>query len=99
MKKIYNFFRLWIQLGDFSEAWQDAKMITDFKFQEEMKALNIELDSTLMNTDNMPCHFDHNGECLICDCWPPSCAYLRMLNKDYRWESKEELEKMFKDHI
>jgi len=23
------------------------------------------------------------------------CAYMRMINKDYRWESKEELEEMF----
>ena len=44
-----------------------------------------------------PCYFDHNGECLICDCWPSDCAYIRMINKDYKWESKEELEKMFKD--
>ena len=43
-----------------------------------------------------PCEFDHNGECLICDCWPSDCAYDRMLNKDYKWESKEELDKMFK---
>lgn len=44
-----------------------------------------------------PCKFDHNGECLICDCWPSECAYDRMLNKDYKYESKEELEEMFKD--
>jgi hypothetical protein len=45
--------------------------------------------------ENAPCRFDHNGECLICDCWPSDCAYIRMINKDYRWESKEELEEMF----
>ena len=44
-----------------------------------------------------PCKFDHNGECLICDCWISECAYDRMLNKDYKYESKEELEEMFKD--
>jgi hypothetical protein len=42
-----------------------------------------------------PCDFDHNGECLICDSWPSDCAYKRYLNRDYKWESKEELEKMF----
>lgn len=42
-----------------------------------------------------PCNFDHNGECLICDCWASDCAYDRMINKDYKWESKEELEDMF----
>ena len=46
----------------------------------------------------IPCHFDHNGECLICDCWPEKCAYDRFLNEDYKWETKEELEEMFKDY-
>jgi hypothetical protein len=22
-----------------------------------------------------PCNFDHNGECLICDCWPIDCIF------------------------
>jgi hypothetical protein len=42
-----------------------------------------------------PCKFDHNGECLICDCWSQDCAYIRLINQDYCWESKDELEKMF----
>ena len=45
-----------------------------------------------------PCDFDHNGECLICDCWPSDCAYKRYINGDYKYESKEELEKMFKNY-
>ena len=44
------------------------------------------------------CDFDHNGECLICDCWPSNCAYKRYISGDYKYESKEELEKMFKDY-
>ena len=47
---------------------------------------------------DLPCNFDHNGECLICDCWPENCAYDRFLNGDYKWETKEELEEMFKDY-
>jgi hypothetical protein len=43
-----------------------------------------------------PCNPDHNGECLICDCWLDNCAYGRYLNQDYTYETKEELEKMFK---
>ena len=46
--------------------------------------------------DGIPCQLDHNGECLICDCWISDCAYDRYLKKDYKWETKEELEKMFK---
>jgi hypothetical protein len=47
---------------------------------------------------NKPCTFDHNSECLICDYWPGDCAYERYLKSDYTYETKEELEKMFKDH-
>ena len=47
--------------------------------------------------DGVPCQLDHNGECLICDCWISDCAYDRYLKKDYKWETKEELEEMFKD--
>ena len=43
-----------------------------------------------------PCNLDHNGECLICDCWISNCAYLRYLKGDYEFETKEELEQMFK---
>lgn len=53
----------------------------------------------MKSSEKVPCNFDHNGECLICDCWPSECAYMRMLNKDYKYESKEELEDMFKDII
>jgi hypothetical protein len=45
----------------------------------------------------IPCNFDHNGECLVCDCSPSDCAYKRLLEKDYKWETKEQLEEMFKD--
>lgn len=44
---------------------------------------------------NPPCKPDHNGECLICDCWISECAYVRYLNKDYKWETEEELKEMF----
>lgn len=47
-----------------------------------------------------PCDFDHNGECFICDCWPSDCAWNRLvIYQDYKWESKEQLLKMFQDWI
>lgn len=46
----------------------------------------------------MPCDMDHNGECLVCDCDFLQCAYIRYLKGDYKWETKEELEKMFKEY-
>lgn len=51
-----------------------------------------------MQPVKQPCDFDHNGECLICDCWHSDCAYMRYLKKDYKWETKEELEEMFKNY-
>lgn len=46
-----------------------------------------------MNTKR-PCKFDHNYECLICDCWASDCAYNRYLNDD-KYEPLEESVKMF----
>lgn len=45
-----------------------------------------------------PCDLDHNGECLVCDCWPTDCAFHRWLNKDCMWETEEEMDNMFKDY-
>ena len=42
-----------------------------------------------------PCRFDHNGECLICDCWMSDCAYQRWKKRDWKWESQRELNEMF----
>ena len=42
----------------------------------------------------LPCNFDHNGECTVCDCWITDCAYARYLNEDYTYETKEQLEEM-----
>jgi hypothetical protein len=53
----------------------------------------------MINTMTSPCNFDHNGECLVCDCWPSDCAYQRLLKQDYSWETKEQLEAMFKKYI
>lgn len=48
--------------------------------------------------NKLPCDFDHNGECWICDCWADECAFSRWKNKDYRYESEEELNEMFKEY-
>ena len=45
-----------------------------------------------------PCNPDHNGECLVCDCWPTDCAVYRWVKGDYKWETEEELDEMFKDY-
>lgn len=43
IKLIIDFFRLWIHWGDRKEAWQDAKMINDITFQEEMEEFDTDL--------------------------------------------------------
>ena len=43
----------------------------------------------------LPCRFDNNGECLVCDCWPSGCAWRRLWAGDFRWESLDQLLKMF----
>ena len=67
---------------------QREKFLADMMKEDE--ALGLYLDQA-------PCKFDHNGECVICDCWPDACAYQRLMKGDYSLESKEELEEMFKN--
>lgn len=47
----------------------------------------------------LPCKFDHNGECLICDCSPSACGWMRLWTGDWRYEPFEELLALFKDHL
>jgi hypothetical protein len=46
-----------------------------------------------------PCNPDHNGECLVCDCWLTECALDRLLAGDFKYETLEELLIMFKNHL
>lgn len=39
----------------------------------------------------LPCKLDHNGECLICDCWLSNCAWIRLQQKDFNLETEKEL--------
>ena len=34
------------------------------------------------NIFQLPCNPDHNGECLVCDCWLSDCQFLNKENKD-----------------
>lgn len=47
----------------------------------------------------LPCNPDHNGECLVCDCWLSECALLRLRAGDFKWESLAELLEMYKDYL
>lgn len=73
----------------FGDKW--AAIYPFFPWSHRMKLLK--------DTEIKPCNFDHNGECLICNCWVDYCAWDRYLNKNYDYEQKQELEIMFKDKI
>ena len=51
----------------------------------KLKFSKIQKDSEIVD---VPCNFDHNGECLICDCTLDYCAYQRYLIKDYKYETR-----------
>jgi uncharacterized phage protein (TIGR01671 family) len=34
------------------------------------------------NIFQLPCNPDHNGECLVCDCWLSDCPFLKKENKE-----------------
>lgn len=54
-------------------------------------------DKDFYKHSKFPCNPDHNGECLVCDCTLDLCAYDRYKNQDYTYETKEQLEEMFKN--
>jgi hypothetical protein len=51
MRRIYDFFRLWIIWKDAKEAWQDSKTINDKEFRSEIRNLDIRLEEFL---DSIP---------------------------------------------
>ena len=42
---------------------------------------------------------DHNGECLVCDCWLRDCGWHRLWTGDFSQDSFLELLETFKDHL
>lgn len=84
----------------FPEYVRAAVPVLTKKEREKLLANMMKGDVELgIYSDQAPCKFDHNGECLICDAWPDACAHQRYLKGDYSIESKEELEKMFNGKV
>lgn len=46
-----------------------------------------------------PCKPDHNGECLVCDCWLNNCALDRLRTGNFEYETLDELLNMFNDYL
>jgi hypothetical protein len=42
------------------------------------------------NIFQLPCNFDHNGECLVCDCWLSDCPFLK------KEKTEDDLQKLVK---
>jgi uncharacterized phage protein (TIGR01671 family) len=42
----------------------------------------MKLFEVVGNIFQLPCNPDHNGECLVCDCWLSDCQFLNKENKD-----------------
>lgn len=57
------------------------------------------MENTETPENNQPCQIDHNGECLICDCWLVDCAFERFKKQDFKYETPEQLSKMFKNYL
>ena len=41
----------------------------------------MKLFEVVGNIFQLPCNPDHNGECLVCDCWLSDCEFLNKENK------------------
>jgi hypothetical protein len=88
----------WIELNYIRDRTnvQQVNSFGNFDWKEDCeKAIKGQLEEKEIVEDNPPCDFDHNGECLICDCDVIDCAWVRWKTQDYKWESKEELDKIF----
>ena len=87
----------WGQLGWVTLIFTALSIVRSYVLR---RLFNKKIDKTYKKykTKGIPCDLDHNGECLVCDCWSSDCAYQRYLNEDYKYESKKELKKMFKNN-
>jgi len=46
---------------------------------DESQALCNTVDEVIGNNNGKPpCNFDHNLECLICDCWATDCPFIKL---------------------
>ena len=45
-------------------------------------AYHMQFFEVVGNIFQLPCNPDHNGECLVCDCWLSDCQFLNKENKE-----------------
>ena len=44
-------------------------------FEDVLMDHNMNCFEVVGNIFQLPCNFDHNGECLVCDCWLSDCTF------------------------
>jgi uncharacterized phage protein (TIGR01671 family) len=67
-----NYFYSEIKWKDYTWFIGQLSVSDLFKF-DQLKLLEIEI---IGNIFQLPCNPDHNGECLVCDCWLCDCQFL-----------------------
>jgi len=66
---------------------QEKLWRTELKHNESLKDLELKNEELRyiikgLTKGKLPCNPDHNGECLVCDCWLSDCPFLNKENKD-----------------
>jgi hypothetical protein len=51
-------------------------------FEDVLMDHNMNCFEVVGNIFQLPCNPDHNGECLVCDCWLSDCQFLNKENND-----------------
>jgi hypothetical protein len=58
---------------------------------ENFEDLNMKYLEVVGNIFQLPCNPDHNGECLVCDCWLSDCAFIK------KEKVEDDLQKLVKE--
>lgn len=62
-----------VLMQDFKENLSYIKEKDKGEYNKIIASIEFEIEHNLEG--KLPCNFDHNGECLLCDCWPSGCVY------------------------
>jgi len=62
------------------KTYKNLLPIVTYRFVDDKpQGLMIVVDEVIGNiNEKPPCKFDHNGECLICDCWATDCPFFKL---------------------
>ena len=78
--KTHDFFGEVIWLED--RASFGVRYKNTFEIFEDVPMNHMNCFEVVGNIFQLPCNPDHNGECLVCDCWLSDCQFLNKENKD-----------------